>query len=135
MQLFWSCHDIPHPINSIEHPSVIWSFIGSWPFVTDKVAKMKFYRRLHLLTFLLTYSLSYYPSNWRVYEDFWSPPVDRFLKLVRSTFEGAVYATQGSSDLSICQSGKFLNTPGNVLSTFFCFSYAALENLFSYHFL
>ena len=34
--------------------------------------------------------------------------VDKILKPMRSTFEDVIYAIQGGSNLSICQSDKFL---------------------------
>jgi len=51
------CGHIRYPINAIEEPLVISCLTGSWHFLKYNSLKLYFHFKLHLLSFLLIYSL------------------------------------------------------------------------------
>ena len=67
---FCSCCGIWYPINSLERTSVVSTLTASSHLLKEKSLKLYFYRKLHLLSFLLIYSLMGFYWNQRTYELF-----------------------------------------------------------------
>ena len=63
VQPFCSCSSIRCPINSIQEPSVALCLAGFWHFLKEKSLKLYFYYNLHLLSFLLIYSVLWFWLN------------------------------------------------------------------------
>ena len=69
VHLFCSCCGIRYPMNSLERASVVSTLTVSLHLL-KKTLKLYFYRKPHLLSVLLIYSLLGFYSNQRTYEFF-----------------------------------------------------------------